>query len=382
MTAPLSLMADVTVIGGGIIGATLTYALARRGLRVTLIERETVGNGTSQASAGIVSPLDERHHPPELQELLWRSLRSYPWLIGVLEEESRLVVGYRQWGTLLLAETEAEVAPLQELGQWLDAKGFATEWLDGPTVRETEPLVPVHVQGALFIEEGASVLVPQLVRAAVAAAQQYQASILEHTAVVGLERRGEHVVAVETARDRLPTGSVVIAAGAWTGQLLATLGLPIQTIPVKGQMMLIDGSTCRPRHILGAPGVASYVVPRADGLVWSGTTLERGRWSTRPTTQGLWQCIDTVRRLAPALLQEELHAIGAGLRPGTPDDQPLIGRLPGFRNLWIAAGHFRLGVMLAPVTADLLATAIEQDSDREIPPRFSPARFLDDPPAR
>ncbi len=368
---------DVVVIGGGIIGATIAFALARHGWRVTLIERETIGDGASVASAGIVSPLDQRQYPTELQQLLWRSLRSYPWLVGTLQEETGLSVGYQQWGTLLLAESEAEVPMLQELGQWLEGAGFTAEWLDGPATRESEPLAPVHVQGGLLIEDGASVLVPQLVRAAIIGAQQRGATVLEHTAVVQLEVAGERVVAVQTARERLPTDTVVLAAGAWSGQLVAPLGVPLPTVPVKGQMALIDGSSSRPRHIIGALGATGYVVPRADGLIWLGTTVERGRWGTRPTAQGLWQCIDTARRLAPALLQEEIHLVGAGLRPGTADDLPILGRLPGWRNLWVAAGHFRLGVMLAPVTADLLTEALEKESEDGLPGRFSPRRFLE-----
>lgn len=382
MTKQLSPYPEVVVIGGGIIGATITYALARRGRQVTLVERETIGNGTSQATAGIVSPLDQRHYPPELVELLSRSLHSYPWLVATLEEETRLTIGYRQWGTLLLAETESELANLRELGSWLEQKGFHTDWLDGPTTRETEPLVPIHIQGGLLIEEGASVLVPQLVRAAVAGAQRYHAQVLEHTAVVKLEVANDRVTAVHTVRERIPTDVVILSAGAWSGQLLAPLQLSIPTVPVKGQLILIDGSARRPLHILGSPSAASYVVPRADGLIWSGTTVERGRWSTRPTAQGLWQCIDTVRRLAPSLLDEEVQTVGAGLRPSSADDQPILGKIPGYRNLWIATGHFRLGIMLAPVTADLLADAIETESDAAIPALFSPSRFLQgEPPA-
>jgi glycine oxidase len=378
MTTRLELYPDVVVVGGGIIGTTIAYALARQGKRVTLLERESIGDGTSAASAGIVSPLDERHHPVELQDLLWRSLRSYPWLIGSLQEETGLAVGFQQWGTLLVAETEAEIADIRAVGTWLEERGFGVEWLDGPTVREAEPLLPVHVQGALRIDEGASVLVPQLVRATALAAQRYGATVLEHTAVVGMETAGDRVVAIQTARERIATAAVVLAAGAWSGQLTAPLGRPLPTLPVKGQMILIDGTTRRPRSIIGAPGVTGYVVPRADGLVWVGTTVERGRWGTRPTAHGLWFCIDTARRLAPALLQEELFCAGAGLRPGTVDDQPILGRLPGWRNVWVATGHFRLGIMLAPITAELIARAMELESEDGIPPRFSPQRFLDD----
>ncbi|MCX7623179.1 MAG: FAD-binding oxidoreductase, partial [Thermomicrobium sp.] len=255
MTRRLEPHPDVVVIGGGVIGATLAYALARRGQRVLILERESVGDGTSIASAGIVSPLDQRQYPPELVQLLWRSIRSYPWLVGALEEETGITVGYRQWGSLLVAETEDEVETLQELGRWLEQAGFAVEWLDGPAAREAEPLLPVHVQGGLRIEEGASVLVPQLARAAVAAAQRHDAVVVEHVAATGLVVAGERVVAVETTRERFPAGAVVLAAGAWTGQLVAPLGAQLPTVPVKGQMALVDSSTTRPRHILGGPSV-------------------------------------------------------------------------------------------------------------------------------
>ncbi len=369
---------DVVVVGGGVIGATIAYALARRGQRVMLIERETIGEGTSLASAGIVSPLDQRQYPPDLLQLLWRSIRSYPWLVGTLEEETGLSVGYRQWGSLLVAETDDEVVTLREVGNWLETAGFTVEWLDGPAAREAEPLLPVHVQGGLLIEEGASVLVPQLVRAAVAAAQRRGAVVYEHTAVTALEAAGDRVLAVHTVHERVSAGAVILATGAWTGQLVAPLGVALPTNPVKGQMALLEGSTARPRHILGGPSVASYVVPRVDGLIWIGTTVERGRWGTRPTPQGLWQCIDTARRVAPALLREEIVAVGAGLRPGTADDLPALGRVPGWRNLWVATGHLRLGIMLAPVTADLVAAAIEQEDAEVFPPAFSPGRFAAD----
>lgn len=366
---------DVVVAGGGVIGATLAYALARRGQRVALVERETIGEGASAATAGIVSPLDQRSSHPDLVPLLWRSIRSYPWLVGALEEETGLAVGFRQWGTLLVAAEEGVAGDLRALGHWLEAAGFAVEWLDGAAAREAEPLLPEGVAGALAIDEGASVLVPQLARAAVAAAQRRGAVVWEQTAVTGLETEGDRVVAVHTTRGRLPAGAVVLAAGAWTGQLAAALGATLPTLPVKGQMALLEGSTARPRHILGGPGLPSYVVPRADGLIWTGTTVERGNWSTRPTLEGLRSCLESVRRVAPALLAEEVVAVGAGLRPGTADDLPALGRLPGWRNLWVAAGHLRLGVMLAPVTADLLAEAVERSSEDSLPAAFSPARF-------
>ncbi len=375
MGATNETLADVIVVGGGVIGAAIAYALTRQGIACLLLEGGTLGRGASEASAGIVSPPSSSAIPAERLELARRSFQAYPWLVAAVQEDSGLDVGYRQWGELLVAETEDEVASLRELAAWQASAGFESEWVDGKTAWEIEPLLPEGILGALLADEGGSLVVQRLVWALALAAAKRGARVVERAPVAGFEVEGERVSAVRTPQGRYTAGQVVLAAGAWTGQLAGQLGRLLPTLPVKGQMTLIAGGTTMLHHILGRADGAGYLVPRTDGLVWAGSTKERDEWDTRVTPAGIARCLWLVERLAPELMEGELLSMGAGLRPGTPDDEPIIGPLPGYRNVWIAAGHYRTGVQLAPATADLVVQGILSGAPDPLLAPFSPHRF-------
>ena len=161
---------EVIVVGGGVIGTAIAYAFARRGISCLVLERGIIGQGTSEASAGIVSPPSTSAIPAERLELARRSFQAYPWLVAAVQEDSGLDAGYRQWGELLVAETEDEVIPLRELAAWQASAGFESEWVDGKTAREIEPLLPERIHGALLADEGGSLIVQRLVRALALAA--------------------------------------------------------------------------------------------------------------------------------------------------------------------------------------------------------------------
>uniref|UniRef100_A0A831WZ49 Glycine oxidase ThiO n=1 Tax=Thermorudis peleae TaxID=1382356 RepID=A0A831WZ49_9BACT len=367
---------EVIVVGGGVIGTAIAYAFARRGISCLVLERGIIGQGTSEASAGIVSPPSTSAIPAERLELARRSFQAYPWLVAAVQEDSGLDAGYRQWGELLVAETEDEVIPLRELAAWQASAGFESEWVDGKTAREIEPLLPERIHGALLADEGGSLIVQRLVRALALAAASRGARVVERAPVTGFTVEGDRVVALETRQGRYVTGQVVLAAGAWTGHLAGQLGRTLPTLPVKGQMTLISGGATVLRHVLGSADGAGYLAPRTDGLIWAGGTKERGEWDTRVTPAGIAHCLRLVERLAPTLLEGELVALGAGLRPGTPDGEPIIGPLPGYSNVWVATGHYRTGVQLAPATADLVVEGMLCGEPDPLLAPFSPARFV------
>lgn len=370
---------EVIVVGGGVIGTAIAYAFARRGISCLVLEQGIIGQGTSEASAGIVSPPSTSALPTERLELARRSFQAYPWLVAAVQEDSGLDVGYRQWGELLIAETEEQAASLRELAAWQASAGFESEWVDGKAAREIEPLLPEGILGTLVADESGSLVVQRLVRALALAAAGRGARVVERAPVTGFEVEGERVSAVRTPQESFAVGQIVLAAGAWTGHLAGQLGRPLPTLPVKGQMTLISGGTTVLRHVLGTADGGGYLAPRTDGFVWAGSTKERGVWDTRVTPAGIAHCLRLVERLSPGLLGGELVCTGAGLRPGTPDDEPIIGPLPGYRNVWIAAGHYRTGVQLAPVTADLVVQGIlDRQPDPLLAP-FSPARFAQVP---
>jgi glycine oxidase len=371
--------AEVIVVGGGVIGTAIAYALARQEVSCLLLEGGTLGRGASEASAGIVSPPSTSALLPERVELARRSFQAYPWLVAAVQEESGLDVGYRQWGELLVAERDEEATALRELAAWQAATGFESEWIDGKTAREVEPLLPDGVLGALVADEGGSLVVQRLVRALALAAGRRGAQVAERVPVTGFVVEGDRVVVLETPQGRYRCEQVVLAAGAWTGHLARHLGCPVPLLPVKGQMVLVSCGVPPLRHVLGVADGTGYLAPRTDGLVWVGSTKERGEWDTRVTPAGIARCLSVLDRLAPRLREAELVSTGAGLRPGTPDDEPLIGPLPGYRNVWIATGHYRTGVQLAPATADLVVQGLLSGQPDPLLAPFSPARFT---PAR
>lgn len=366
---------EVIVVGGGVIGTAIAYAFARRRISCLVLEQGIIGQGTSEASAGIVSPPSTSAIPAERLELARRSFQAYPWLVAAVQEDSGLDVGYRQWGELLIAKTEEQAASLRELAAWQASTGFESEWVDGKTARELEPLLPEGILGALVADEGGSLVVQRLVRALALAAAERGARVVERAPVTGFEVEGERVSAVRTPQGSFAAGQVVLAAGAWTGHLAGQLGRPLPTLPVKGQMTLISGGTTVLRHVVGTADGDGYLAPRTDGTVWAGSTKERGVWDTRVTPAGIAHCLRLVEQLGPGLLGGELVSTGAGLRPGTPDDEPIVGPLPGYRNVWIAAGHYRTGVQLAPATADLVVQGILSGELDPLLVPFSPHRF-------
>ena len=367
--------AEVIVVGGGVIGTAIAYALARQEVSCLVLEGGALGRGASEASAGIVSPPSTRTLIPERLELARRSFQAYPWLVASLQEESGLDIGYRQWGELLVAETEDEAAALQALAAWHAEAGFESEWVDGKTAREIEPLLPDAILGALLADQGGSLVVQRLVRALALAAITRGAQVAEHVPVIGFAVESDRVVAVETPQGRYTAEQVVLAAGTWTGHLAKHLGWPLPVLPVKGQMVLVSCGVTPLRHVLGLADGTGYLAPRTDGLVWAGSTKERGEWGTGVTPAGIAHCLSVLERLAPRLQKSELVGTGAGLRPGTADDEPLIGPLPGYRNVWVAAGHYRTGVQLAPATADLVVQGLLSGQPDPLLVPFRPIRF-------
>lgn len=349
---------DVAIVGGGIIGATLAYLLARQGVSCCVLERGLPGAGTAEASAGIVGPHFEREQPEALRALLLKSLQAYPWLVGTLQDETPIDPSYHTWGELRLAFTAEQAKQLHDHGQWLESLGFDITWLDAAAVRADAPVVAEQVVGGLYLADAASMVVPRFVRSLLDAACRRGVTVLQQTPVLGFQTAGDRVIALQTGAAVLPVDQLVLAAGVETTALVRLLGSSVAIEPVRGQMLLLRATPGVLRMIL-AGSAGGYVVPRTDGDIWAGPTKERGRWEQQPTVDGLVTCLSILNQLAPGLRTAIFAGTAVGLRPGAPPDGlPVIGRLPGWTNVWIASGHEHLGVMLAPGTAELLVAAL------------------------
>lgn len=363
---------DVAIVGGGIIGCMLAYELTRKGQSVALIEQGSIAREASWASAGIIAPSLDPATPEVRVTLTDRGIRGYPWLVATVQEETGIDVGYRQNGELVLARDEAEAAKLREGLQWQLDRGFDSEWVEADDLKAIEPVLPDGLHGALLQNDSGSLIVHRLCEALARAASFKGAAIAEQTPAIGIATEGKRATGVRIAGGMIPAGQVVLAAGAWTARFGLELGVPIPTVPVKGEMLALAGMRIAPSRIISADG---YLVPRTDGTVAVAATKSWSGFDKRVTPEGLRSLLDILDRLGPSLGDAEVVATWAGLRPGTSDGESIVGAVPGYDNLWVATGHFRWGVQVAIGTIELLVPCLLGEAPDPLLSTVSPTRF-------
>jgi glycine oxidase len=371
---------DVLIVGGGVIGCAIAHYLTKGGARVTIVERRRIAQEASWASAGLISPPKQTPHGIEHARLEARSFGLFPALLDELQEMTGLSVEHCRSGRLSVARDEDEIAALEESIPWQRNLGFVVEWLDGDAVRREEPALGPAILGGVWCAAVSSVRAHRLTAALARSARLRGATILEHTPVEGFLTEGGRVRGVRTRQGDLRADVTVVAAGAWTAGFGALLDLPLPTRPVRGQMLALADADPPLRHAIA--GAGGYLIPRADGTVAVAATVEDAGFDTRVTPEGLAWLAGLIGSLAPAYTGARIVETWAGLRPGTADDLPILGRAPGYENLWVAAGHLREGVIWAPITGELLAGAIlSGEADAALAP-YDPARFGEDGRAR
>jgi len=362
---------DVLIVGGGVIGCALAYFLAQEGARPLVLERKEIGGEASGASAGMLAPLAEAQGPGPFLDLALRSLDMFPTLVDELQAATGIDVGYSRCGLLRVALTTEEGAELAAHHRWLSGLGRDVELLDGEQARLLEPRLSPQVTAGLFSPQEGQVDAGRLTQALARAAQSLGARVEVGREVRSLLRRRRRVLGVDAGGERVHAGAVVVAAGAWSGALLRRLGLPIATPPVRGQMLAYRGHVVR--HIVWGP--EGYLVPKAEGFTYAGATVEMVGFRARTTREGVRRLRRMAATLVPSLAGAEPASAWAGLRPGSPDGLPVLGPVPGWEGLWVATGHFRNGVLLAPVTGLGLAGWLTRGQAAGLE-AFSPARFL------
>jgi glycine oxidase len=355
------------VIGAGLVGSAIAYELAGAGLEITVLERSVPGAEASSVAAGILAPRIEHRDGP-LLDLGLASLAVHARWAGELRAIG-LESGHRESGALSLAMGSAELAALEESAKRHDAR-----LLDAAELRALEPQIGPLVEAGLLLPHEGQVEPPRLLRALALAAEARGARFLSGIEVRNLARRGERVVGVSTGDGTvIEADFVVIAAGSWTG-LLPGLpeGLRQSVRPVRGQLVHLD--TRRPivsRVLFGGGG---YVVPRLDGRVIIGATMEEAGFDKTVTLGGAHAVMSRALSVVPAFAQAELVSHAVNFRPASADELPLIGATesPG---LFMASGHFRNGILLAPATAEMLCDLILERAPRHPSGAFDPRRF-------
>ncbi|MHB8378023.1 MAG: glycine oxidase ThiO [Dehalococcoidia bacterium] len=368
---------DVVIVGGGIVGCACAYELAKRGARAVLLEYGTTGMQATNAAAGMLAPLTETHEPGPLLEFGVRALRAYPRLIEELQAACGFDLELRLDGILNVAFDDEQATTLRRRYAWQREMGFPLEWLDGATCRELEPRLSARAVAGVFSPSEGSVSNQMVALALARGALAHGAVIHERAGVRSFERRDGRVTGVRTAAARYECETVVLAAGARSGQLAARLGIDLPVRPVRGQMIALGGMRTPVRHIVWGPG--GYLVPRANGIVFAGATVEDVGFRRRTTAAGVRGLRAMASALVPQLAAATVHFAWAGLRPGSADGLPMIGPLPGYENAFAATGHFRNGILLGPLTGELVADGLLSGDWSGVPAAFAPARFAATP---
>ena len=340
-------MTDIVVIGAGLIGMMCARELAREGARVTLLERGEAGRESSWAGGGILSPLYPWRYPDAVSVLARWSQQAYPALAEALREESGIDPERLDSGLLILDAEEKSAAR-----DWADRFAAELELYDLARVRTLEPALGIEVAEALWLPRVGQVRNPRLTRALRGAVLHAGVELREHTEVRALRIEAQRVRGVETATGFVAAEQVVVAGGAWTAGLLADTGLDLPVAPVRGQMLLFRAAPDLLRHISLYQG--RYVIPRRDGRILVGSTLERVGFDKSTTEVARQDLLHAAVRLVPALADCPLEHHWAGLRPGSPSGIPCVGPHPRCTGLYLNVGHYRNGVVLGPASVRLL----------------------------
>lgn len=360
----------VVVLGGGVIGTACAWMLARAGARVTLLERGRIGGEASGAAAGILAPFAEAGTPGAFVRLGLAGLRAFVEELPDLRAESGIDPDYVRRGVLRMAFTAAEQRRLQDALAWQSREPDCPVWLEPADLTAMEPRLAPSL-GALWSPNEAQVRPPELVQALATAAARRGAALRESQEVHAIEP-GAGGVRLQTVQGDIAADAVLIAGGAWADRFLMPFGLPPRLRPVKGQYALLRPDTPLLSRVVFAGH--AYLVPRSDGTIYAGATQEEAGEDRRVTSAGLQDVLAGARMILPGTADAEVIGHGAGLRPGSADGLPVLGTVPDAPGVYVAAGHFRNGVLLCLITARLMTDLILRGQESALLESFRPGR--------
>ncbi|QOR38148.1 glycine oxidase ThiO [Billgrantia diversa] len=368
-------MNDFLVVGGGVIGMLTACQLAEAGHDVTLVERGRCGQEASWAGGGIVSPLYPWRYSEPVSRLAHGASHRYAELADRLLETTGIDIEYRQKGLLYLRVDDAEHA-----FAWAQRQGWPLERVDASSIYAREPWLREGVTDGLWMPTLGSVRNPRLCRALRSRLDALpNVTLMENTAVQRLIAERGRACGIEATHGRIDAGQVILCGGAWSGVLLADLDVALPVRPVKGQMMLfatppMPGGRRLLERVVLADG--RYLIPRADGRVLVGSTLEQTDFDKRTTEEARESLRQSAVSMLPALAECEIEHHWAGLRPAAPDGIPFIGAVPGIEGLHVNAGHYRNGLVLAPASTRLLVDLLLGREPAIDPAPYGPERLV------
>lgn len=370
---------DAIIIGGGIIGLAVAWQLAKEGLSVTVLERGLCGQEASWAGAGVLQ-CGNWHRRDPLVVLLRESLRRYDGFTAELRERTKIDPEFIHCGSfeLLFEDQQYRMAAseVRVAENYRETYGRAVlELLPPEEARKIEPNISAEILGVKANSVNCQVRNPLLIAALKAACLLDNVRIVENCAVREILRDGDKVTGVRSDQGTFSGPNVVLSAGSWSSLIDGEVGKLVQVYPVRGQIALLEISPRMFTHIVERG--KCYMVPRLDGRIVVGATEEHeASYDKQNTVEGLAHLLTLCQKLVPGLSRASVVRTWAGLRPGTPDRGPYIGAVQGWRGLWSATGHFRSGLILAPITGQIMADLIIRGQTQWDIARIAPGREI------
>jgi len=361
---------EVVIVGAGVVGCSVAYYLAKAGVeKVVVLEKGLVGCEASGEAAGMLAPQCEAEGPGPFLDFCLQGRAAFELLAEELKEITGINIEYLQRGLLyLIDDGEAE-----HRYTWQKQRGLRVEKLSLKEVFKLEPVLKKDLQGALYFPDDHHVHSGKLVKALAQAAMALGVRIREGCPAIGFLTDGGRVIGVKTPDGGIAAGSVVVCTGCWSKELLATLNWPIPVEPAKGQLISLKLSLPSLQHVIYTK--EGYLVPRVSGELIIGSTVEFVGFDKQVTVAGVRKLVGFAMDLVPSLAEQPFLRAWAGLRPYSPDALPLIGPIPGHQGVLVATGHFRNGIVLGPITGQLIkALLLKEPPSLPLDP-FDPARF-------
>ena len=364
---------DAVVAGGGLIGASIALELAEQGLRVGLFDAKEPGNEASWAGAGMVSPSPEGQGMIPLVPLSKASAAMYPKFVAHVEGLSGMEAGYRQDGAMEVFFEENVQEEVSTLMAVYHGVGLRAEALSRESVKELEPALTERVRGGVLRPDESSLDSRELTRATLKAGERKGVEIHANTAAKGIWKAGKRCKGLTLADGKVEAKWTVVAAGCFSAEIGGVEAYaPVS--PTKGQIVLLQSETVNIEHVIWTEH--AYLVPRGEGRILAGSTMERMGFDRTMTMAGVKKIIDGALEAIPALETAKIEEMWAGLRPDSPDHLPILGPVD-IEGLLFATGHFRSGILLAPITAQLIGEWVKNERVSLDWERFSPMRFLE-----
>jgi len=366
-------------VGGGIIGCSIAFHLAKAGVRPLVLEKTAVAAEASSGGAGLLSTQAHTDEEGPLFDLKRASRSLYPALAHELRQRADMDIEYRELGHLVPVFSEDAARAVRTRVSWQAARGLTAHWLTATEAEELEPGLPAGVHGAGWFPEDHHLNSTAATQALASAVIRLGGKVRVECPVAELLWDGHRVTGVRAGQETISAGEVVLAAGAWSGQFEASAGIPLPVVPAKGQIVVARLPQPAVRHVVYEE---VYVIPRATGEHIIGSTVEYVGFDKRVTVEGIASLLRDATRLVPALREAEMIASYGCLRPASQDGLPLLGRVAERPGLVVATGHFRNGILLAPITGTLIAELIVQGRTSMPLTPFRPDRTFPPGPPR